>query len=68
MQGSEDRFGDLDLPRPHVVSDESQTLIDDGVKIEWFLVQLVTSEHGPMPIDDPCGLYALALDVGEDLA
>jgi hypothetical protein len=49
------------------VSDESKTLMYHSVKIDRFLVQLMTSEHGPMPIDDPCRLDALALDVGEDL-
>jgi hypothetical protein len=36
-----------------------------GVKVDRFLVQLVTSEHCPMPIDDLRGLDALAPDVGQ---
>ena len=59
--------GGLDLPRPHVVSDERQALVDDGVKVDRFLVQLMTSQHRPMAIDDLRGLDALGLDVGQDL-
>ena len=69
MQGLRRQIdGGLDLPRPHVVSDESKTFMDHGVEVDRFRVQLMTSEHGPMPIDDLCGLDAFALDVGEDLA
>jgi hypothetical protein len=60
--------GGLDLPRAHVVSDERKTLTDHGVNVDRFLVQLMTAEHCPMPIDDLCGLDALALDVGKELA
>ena len=38
-----------------------------GVKVDWFLVQLMTSEHTPMPVDNLGGLNALTLDVGKDL-
>ena len=60
--------GGLDLPRSHVVRDEGKALIDHGVKIDRFLVQLMTSEHRPMAIDDLRGVDALGLDVGQDLA
>ena len=52
----------------HVVGDEGKAFIDDGVKIDRFLVQLMTSEHGPMAIDDLRGLDALAPDIGQDLS
>ena len=60
--------GGFDLPRSHVVSHERKTFIDHGVEVDRFRVQLTASEHGPMPIDDLCGLDALGLDVGKDLA
>ena len=52
----------------HVVGDEGKAFIDHGVKIDRFLVQLMTSEHCPMAIDDLRGLDALRLDIGQDLA
>ena len=60
--------GRLDLPRCHVVGDEGKAFIDHGVKIDRFLVQLTTSEHRPMAIDDLRGADALRLDIGQDLA
>ena len=42
--------------------------MDDDVEVDRFRVQLMASEHGPMAIDDLCGLDAFCLDVGEDLA
>ena len=69
MQGLRRQIdGGLDLPRPHVVSDERKAFMDHGVEVDRFRVQLMTSEHGPMAIDDLCGLDALGLDVGQDLA
>ena len=53
--------GRLDLPRCHVVGDEGKTFIYHGVKIDRFLVQLTTSEHRPMAIDDLRGADALGL-------
>ena len=55
--------GCFNLPRPHVVSDERQALMDDGVKVDRFPVQLMTSQHRPMPLDDLRGLDALGPDV-----
>ena len=52
----------------HVVRDEGQALVDDGVKIDRFLVQLMASQHRPMAIDDLRGADALGLDVGQDLS
>ena len=59
--------GCLDLPRLHVVVDEGKAFSDHCVKIDRFHVQLMTSEHCPMAIDDLRGLDALGLDVGQDL-
>src|ERR1700752_4299401 len=50
------------------MSDECKTFRYHGMKVDRFPVQLTTPEHRPMPIDDLCGLDALALDVGKDLA
>ena len=58
---------DLDLPRPHVVRDERKTFIDHVVQVDRLRVQLMASEHGPMPIDDLRGLDTFGLDIGEDL-
>ena len=58
----------LDLPRAHVVRDKGKAFVDDGVQIDRFLVQLTTSEHRPMAIDDLRGADALGLDVGQDLS
>ena len=41
--------------------------MDDDVEVDRFRVQLTASEHGPMTIDDLCGLDAFCLDVGENL-
>ena len=49
------------------MGDEGEAFIDHGVKVDRFLVQLTTAEHGPMPIDDLRGEDALALDIGQDL-
>ena len=57
----------LNLPPPHVVSDERKALMDDDVEVDRFRVQLTASEHGPMAIDDLCGLDRFCLDVGENL-
>ena len=49
------------------MSNERKTFLDCGAKVHRFLVHLMGSEHAPKPIDDLCGLHALALDVGQDL-
>ena len=48
--------------------DQGKGLVDDGVQIDRFLVQLMALEHRPMAIDDLRGADALSLDVGQDLA
>ena len=58
----------LDLPRSHVVGDEGKALVYDGVKIDRFLLQLTTSEHGPMALDDLRGEDAFGMDIGQDLS
>ena len=60
--------GGLDLPRAHVVSDEGQAGIDDGVKVDRFLDQLTTAQHRPVAIDDLRGLDDFRVDVGHDFA
>jgi len=51
-----------------VVGNERKTVIDHGMEVDRFRVQLMASEHGPVPINDLCGLDAFCLDVGKDLA
>ena len=58
---------DLDFPCGHVVGDEGQALVDHGMQIDLALIQLATAEHRPKVIDDPCGVNALGLDIGQDL-
>src|SRR5258708_1951387 len=60
--------GGLDLARFHVVADENKTFRYHSMKVDRFLVQLTTSKHCPMVIDDLRGSDALPLDVGKDLA
>ena len=49
------------------MSNEGEAFFDNGVKIDRFLLQLMTSEHCPMALDDLRGADALGLDIGEDL-
>ena len=56
-----------DLPRADVVGNKGNAFVYNCVKIDRFLLQLMTSEHCPLARDDLRGAHAIGMDIGEDL-